>query len=577
MSKTPNYDAAVKKILDTTEPGDRICELTGEKWLMDEEEISWFKRFNVPPSPYSRKIRLWHLASYFTVYQWWWNKHFETGEPVLTYAHPASGIRVLPDKEWFAKDFSEVTVEFSVQRPFFESFRELQLKVPLNATRNFVEPENSITVVSRGDKDSFFVSACISKDSAYVLDTDNADRCFDCKGVENLTDCYRVANCVRLFSCKFAFESVDCSNCSFVFDCRNCEFCFGATNQRNKKFVFFNQQLTEEEWQKKVAEINLGNFSNLQTIYKKFVDLINEQGIWPENFSVQTENSTGDYLIKCNDCVQSTYGLKSFNNYYCYGIFNGAQNNAFSCAVPAENCYQTGPASQSANSKFSITLVRCDDCEYCFNCFDCEHCFGCVGLQKKKFAIFNQEYSESEYWQKVDELKCAMLERGEYGRPIPMAFSFAYYPESGPVMYLGAEISDWDKLGIPKFAAGADDAFGESRLTGKVIRNAADIPENISDLGDDWIGVPIADIENNRPFAFLKNEVEFYRRQNIAPPHQHFTARIRDLLYASNSGVFEEKKCESCDKKVIVGINRIFRNKHVFCHDCYLKYLEKNN
>jgi len=29
MSKTPNYDAKVKAILDATIPGERVCELTG--------------------------------------------------------------------------------------------------------------------------------------------------------------------------------------------------------------------------------------------------------------------------------------------------------------------------------------------------------------------------------------------------------------------------------------------------------------------------------------------------------------------------------------------------------------------
>ncbi|KKW34121.1 MAG: hypothetical protein UY79_C0005G0064, partial [Parcubacteria group bacterium GW2011_GWA2_53_21] len=39
MPKTPNYDAKVKSILNATQPGERVCELTGEKWVMDEEEI----------------------------------------------------------------------------------------------------------------------------------------------------------------------------------------------------------------------------------------------------------------------------------------------------------------------------------------------------------------------------------------------------------------------------------------------------------------------------------------------------------------------------------------------------------
>jgi len=39
MSKTPNYDAKVKEILDALEPGERVCELTGEKWQLDQDYI----------------------------------------------------------------------------------------------------------------------------------------------------------------------------------------------------------------------------------------------------------------------------------------------------------------------------------------------------------------------------------------------------------------------------------------------------------------------------------------------------------------------------------------------------------
>ena len=39
-SKTPKYDAKVKEILDATKPGERTCELSGQKWDMSEEEIN---------------------------------------------------------------------------------------------------------------------------------------------------------------------------------------------------------------------------------------------------------------------------------------------------------------------------------------------------------------------------------------------------------------------------------------------------------------------------------------------------------------------------------------------------------
>jgi len=577
MSHTPNYDAKIKTILDELKPGERVCALTGEKWVMDEEEISWFKRFNVSPSPYSRKVRMWHNAAFYSGYQWWWNKHCYTNEPVLTYVHPASGIKVLPDKEWFAKDFSEINLVYSSDRTFFEMFRELQLGIPVNATRNTKEPENSIASTSLGDTNSFFVAGCRSKDCLYCMDCLDAENSVDSSAGNNLSECFSISHSSRLSRCQFIFESFDCMNCGFLFDCRNCEFCFGATNKRNKKYLLFNKQLTKENWEAEMAKINLGSYQQLEETKKKFIDLIENEAIWPNSFGDQTQNCTGDYLNKCSNCVMSFYGNNAHDNYYCYGIYD-ASGNAFSTVIPGDNNYQTGVGSGSSNCKFSISTMRCDDLEYSLNCYDCEHCFGCVGLRHKKCHIFNQPYSEEEYWQKVDELKCKMLERGEYGRPIPMNFSFSYFPESGPVIYFGAEISDWEKLGMKKFEASAEGAYGESRMAGKEIVSVDQLPDDIKDLNpDEWLSRPIADPVTGRPYSLLKPEIEFYKKYNLAAPRKHFTSRIIDLMMLMNTGWLETKRCQKCQKEVTVAINRTFRNKRAFCHDCYLKYLEENN
>ncbi|MFH1142571.1 MAG: hypothetical protein V1695_02560, partial [Candidatus Uhrbacteria bacterium] len=108
MSKTPNYDKKVKEILDSLKPGERVCDLTGEKWNMDEREIGWYKKFNVPPSKYAPLNRMRLMHGYFVMWNIWYNKHTETGKPILSTIHPATGIRVLEDLEWYDRDFSEL-------------------------------------------------------------------------------------------------------------------------------------------------------------------------------------------------------------------------------------------------------------------------------------------------------------------------------------------------------------------------------------------------------------------------------------------------------------------------------------
>ncbi len=575
MSKTPNYDAKVKAILGALQPGERTCEMTGEKWVMDEEEIDVFKQFNVPPSPYSRQVRLWHTLSFGTVYQWWWNKNFDTGEPILTYAHPASGIRALPDKDWFDRDFADTSLELDVSKLFFDQLRDLQVKIPVNATRNIVPPENSIATTSMGDKNSYFVAASTSKDCLYLNDCQDADHSIDCNAGISITECYRVNHSSRLHRCFFILESYDCQESAFLFDCRNCEYCFGATNKRNKKYIWFNEQLTKEEWEKKRAELDLGSRDVLEATEKRFTDLVQNKAVWPENFNVRTADSTGEYLIECTNCVHTSYGLKSQNNYWCYGVYNG-DGNAYCIAIPGQNNYQSGMVGETANSKFSTSLIRCDDCEYSINCYDSEHCFGCVGLRHKRFHIFNKPYSEEEYWKKVDELKCAMLDRGEYGRPIPISMSFSYYPESGAYLYLGASMSDWDVMGMKQFDIDADGAFGALRMEGKEILQPDQVPVNVDDLDDSWVGRAILDTEIKRPFTLMKPEIAFYKKHRIAPPRQHFTARIRDLMWQMNTGLFEDVDCVKCSKQVMVATNRTFTNRKIYCNDCYLNYLETN-
>ena len=120
MSHTPNYDAKVKAILDATKPGEQICALLGEKWNRTEEEIGWYRKFNVPPMKYSRNTIWRWIASFDAAYQFWWASHPKTGKPVLTFVHPATGYKVLPDKEWHATDFSDVTRAFKPNASFIE-------------------------------------------------------------------------------------------------------------------------------------------------------------------------------------------------------------------------------------------------------------------------------------------------------------------------------------------------------------------------------------------------------------------------------------------------------------------------
>src|SRR3989338_4387158 len=145
-----------------------------------------------------------------------------------------------------------------------------------------------------------------------------------------ITRSYNVLNSHRIFNSKFIRQSYDCMNSAFLFDCRNCEHCFGATGKRNRQYVFFNEQLTKEEYEKRVAAIDLRDRRVVDEYVKKFQLMVHDQAIWPENFNEHAENSIGEYLHKCRDCKYVLFAHNGpHHNYYGVVQFNQSENNAF--------------------------------------------------------------------------------------------------------------------------------------------------------------------------------------------------------------------------------------------------------
>ncbi len=576
MSNTPNYDAKIKTILDALTPAERVCSLTGEKWMMTDEEIGWYKKFNVPPSTVAPINRVKITTLFGTGFGWWWNKHAVTGKQILSYVHPANGIKVLPDPEFFEQDNTDKAVDYQPTNSFFDQIRALQMEVPFTAWRSMTVPVNSIALLSQGDENSFFVTACKSKNSFYaysVDDMENSAEAFESKFIVNS---YNVLNSQRIHNCKFVRQSYDCMNCSFVFDCRNCEFVFGGSNLRNKKYVWFNEQLSKEEWEKRRAEVDLGSRTVLEEYIAKFQELVGHKAIWPENFNEQTEGCVGEYLNKCRDCKYLLCGHGSANNYYGAVFIDNSENNAFvgGAINSFDNFYCHAPL-KSRGCKYVHSTYESQNVEYSMQCYNCENCFGCVGLIRKSFCIFNKQYTPEEYWKRVDELKCAMLDRGEYGEFFPTKFSPSYWAVSVGLLYQ-IEEAEAAKLGCLMLDPESAGALGELPA-GATMRSSDELPDNINQIEvDAWGGQPMMDPIEKRRYALLKPEIALYKELGIAIRAMHPMKRLRSMVFEANSGNFVDAHCAKCQKSLVVATNKTYPNRTIYCREDYLKFIESN-
>lgn len=575
MSKTPQYDSAIKKILDQLVPGERVCALTGEKWMLTDEEIGWYKKFNIPPSSRAPLARMRILSGFMNGYQWWWHKHAETGKAILSYVHPSSGLKVLPDQEWLTKDFSSETIDYNATESFFGQFRKLQEKIPLKAANNVIEPEHSMALGSKGDIDSYFVAdGGKNRECFFTLCSAMSERSAEIHNVLQANDSFHINDAFNVHRSQYASDLRGLANSAFAFIASDCADCFGAAIRRHKKNLWFNEQLSEEEYKTRRASVDLGRRSVAEEWKKKFYSFLSKEIVWPQNMNWNTEGCEGEYLVGARDsrfcfaCVNKPSRL--FQVAFTAGE---VRDSAFVIgANDVSECYQCTFAERNSQCLFSYSIIRCQNLEYCFECRECENCFGCVGLQRKKFHIFNKPYSEKEYWPRVDELKTAMLARGEYGEFFPLNFSPVYFLQSASVMYWLSGEAEAKQLGAAVYDPSSADAIGEGKIDVSKARSSADIPDSIDEIDDSWCGVPIRDEQLGRYFTFLKPEIALYKQLRVAPPNKHFIRRISEMIQEANSAVFEEKTCAKCGKKMIVSVNRTFPEKTVYCTECFNKY-----
>jgi hypothetical protein len=580
MSKTPQFDSKIKEILDSLEPGERTCALTGEKWKMDKEEISWYRKFKVPPpdlSPISRRRMLWGFNVGVSI---WWNKHAVTGKPLLSFVHPDNKIKVVPDKEWHAQDWGEkFQGQVDMSKPFFPQLRELVQDIPIPAQRIFGEVKNTVGASLISAEDSFMVFGGIQdvKHSAYGYILKNDEFVFDSCYAHHSSDSCALNNCDRMFNCIYSFQCVDCMSSAFLFDCRNCEFCFGSSNLRNKKYIFFNQQLSSQEYEQKMSEVDLSCSDKFEQYKKRFLEFVGSEAIWPDSFNIDSQDSRGEYLnkcLRCNDC----YLLEdSIGCYHTQLGHTKVEESAFcSGIVLSSDCYYSTGVHSSQQAKICSIVSGCQNVEYCYNCIDCEYCFGCVGLKKQRYCILNKQYSEEEYWSVLDDLKCQMFESGEYGQYLPADFS------PGGIEFTTSLYLDWSDEELERLGAVVMDPAKGTVLTGEGggqthdMKSVDEIPKCLKDATKEQIvNKAFLDKEIDRPFSIRENEFDFYKKHDLALPRRHYISRVKEVARLTNSLTSTEKQCSHCDGAIQVADNLTFSNRKVYCHDCYLKYFEQ--
>ncbi|MFH0769800.1 MAG: hypothetical protein V1926_00300 [Candidatus Peregrinibacteria bacterium] len=549
----------------------RTCSECGTSFEITDDDQKFLRDFDVPPPLSCPECRLMRRMNERNARKLYWRTCSRTGKRILSQYHAEHPFPVFAPEVWWSDvwDGLDAGRNVDLDKPFFPQFLALKNVVPHQA--RFViqgSMENSDYTNCAGFMKNCYL--CFEVD--YNEDCYYCNRIYHCKNVVDCSNCYDSEICYECTDCTGShslFFSQDCQNCSesyFLKNCIGCRECIGCINQRQKRHMIRNEQLTEEEYLKRKATLHLESAKGIEMFRTQAEAFFQRQ---PQRFvqAERNENCTGDHLydsknsfscMDCKDledcahCEKVAMGVKSSRDYTSWG---DKAEQLYQCAACGNNAFQL---------KFCTTCTTNNsDLLYCDGCTGCKDCFGCVGLKKKQHCILNKQYSEKEYEKLHEALVAHMQRTGEWGQFFPKDVCPYAYNETIAMEYFPLAKEEAIKRGY-KWHDETDEP-----LDVKKIIPAAQLPDSITEIPDDVLNWAVTSARTGRPFRITKQELQFYRTYALPPPHLHPEERHEERLKRRPPRRLWRRLCSRCSKEV-ESTFQPSRPEIVYCESCYL-------
>lgn len=493
-----------------------------------------------------------------------------TGKEFISPYHADHRFPVYAPDVWWGDGWDEMTfgkpIDFS--KPFFDQFEELLQVIPRQGQ----------FVIGGTIQNSDYVNcAGYVKDCYLIAETDHNEHCYygnriffnkfmvDCSNVYENELCYECIDCIKCYGLRFCQECQNCSESFFLDNCIGCRDCIGCINQRQKQYMILNEQLTKEEYTKRKAGLKLNTYDGLQKA-RKDVDAF---FITQPRKAVQNEHnerSSGNHLYASKDSSEC-YDCKDLEDCVrCARVFSVKSSMDYnSWGDKAELIYQCSSCGDNAyNLKFCTTCTTNNsNLEYCAHCTGCSDCFGCVGARKKKYCIFNKQYSESEFTALRMRLIEHMRKTGEWGEYFPKRFCPYAFNETIAMEYFSLTKDEALKRGFTWREP------SDEKLNVKKVISAQKLPQSMADVHDEVMEWAVTCINTGRPFRIIKQELAFYRQLDLPLPRKHPDERHRERIMRRSGIKLFPRACGKCGKEIKTTFAPE-RPEIVYCEECYL-------
>lgn len=562
------------------------CQNCKKDFVIESDDFLFYEKMKVPLPTFCPECRMIRRLAFRNERNLFRRKDAHTGQDSFSGFPAEANLNTYENSYWHGDEWDPLDygVDYDFSKPFFKQFYDLLSVVPLPAKSSAGFMINSDYCNEAGRLRNAYL--CFDSDfvenSGYLVKATNMKDSFDSHEVIDDELCYED---VMVYKSYKTFYSLDCESCVDVYfskGLRGCTNCFGCVNLRGKSYCFFNEQLSKQEYDKKLSEINLGSYEVITKLRKQILEFWQK---FPVKFfhGIRNFNCTGDRISDSKNVLDSVSiqdgenmryiqisVLKAANSYDCVQLFMGVEN-AYECVTCGEGAY---------NLKYCFNCwAESRDLEYCAYGVGAVDCFGCVGVSKKQYCILNKQYSKEEYFEMVEKIKKHMDEmpyldeKGrvyEYGEFFPAEFSPLAYNESLAQDYFPLSSAQAKERGFLWREPNAREF--------QTTMQGSDLPDSINNVSDDITKEIIACEICKRAYRIVAIELQFYKRAILPLPHLCHNCRFLERFKFINPPTLWHRDCmcttesHGHEGKCEVEFETSYtpdRPEIVYCEKCY--------
>jgi len=558
----------------------RICQNCKNDFSIEPDDFGFYEKIKVPPPTFCPDCRLQRRLAWMVDINLFKRKcDFCGQEKICKYDQNDPFVVFCHECWWSDKwDSSEYGQDFDPQRPFLQQFNELFHKTPILGLSIDSSTGHSSPYVNHcGDcKNCYMIYySTNNKDCMYSFYLTNNESVLDSAIVFNSELCFDSTNCFKNYKVFGGSGNVTQSiDSAFLRDCDNCQYCFASVNLKNKKYVYFNQQLTKDQYFEKMKVIDLGSWTQYFKLKQETSERFKNHIPRPE-YTDFSSNVTGSYVFESKNCQFCFDCTSCKDSKYLMLIKKGPVKDSYDYTdwgASAELIYDSIVVGQQvSNIKFSwYVYMGSSDVEYSALCVGCKDCFGCVGLRNKQYNILNKQYSKKEYKELIPKIIQLMNDMPyvdtqgrvyKYGEFFPEELCSYPYNNSFANLFFPKTKEQILKEGLSWHE------FNTKEYPITILSN--NLPDNIKDVDDNILKEIVGCSSCSRGYKITKLELDLSKKMNVPLSRTCPFCRINKKIKLWIGQMKQiDRICDKCglDFKTHYTIEEAPK---IFCRKCY--------